>query len=178
MREPSKKNIIIIVHSRIGIGRKVFPLPFYWFHVDKIFRIDAPDFYHGSIFDSNPTSGLGGWGNPDDDYQITTGGFSGDDFVLAYPSPHKIRRNFTLQPFLGLTVPPGAPPFKTSEMINVTFTEENNNFMLDSFVGDFEGFQAYFEGLAVFSLATALADILKRCTLQGPHGGPHLILGA
>jgi len=120
---------------------------------------DAPDFYHAHIFDSDLKSGFGGWGDPANDFQINTGGFS-QDFLLAYPVPHNIRRNYTLQPFLTLPPsPPGAPVVNDNLEINTTFTKANTDYLINSFVGDFVSFQGYLEGI------------------QGPHGGPHLILG-
>ncbi|KAI0264047.1 hypothetical protein BGY98DRAFT_1103701 [Russula aff. rugulosa BPL654] len=47
--------------------------------------------------DSDPSCGLGGWGDPNNDYQVPDGALS--NMTLAYPSPHTVRRNFTLQPF-------------------------------------------------------------------------------
>ena len=59
------------------------------------FHLDAADFEH-SIVD-NSSHGVGGWGDPENDFQIYTGGFK--DVIRAYPNPHHIRRNFTLFPF-------------------------------------------------------------------------------
>jgi len=44
-------------------------------------------------------------------------------------------------------------------MINTTFTKANVDFTTRSFTGDFVGFQTYLENI------------------QGPHPGPHAILG-
>jgi tyrosinase len=121
--------------------------------------IDAPDFYHATILDNNTKSGFGGWGDPNNDFQITTGGFA-KDFIVSYPSPHSIRRNFILQPFLDPAPFPGPPPpANTAEDINTTFTEANAIYSVESFVGDYESFQAYFE------------------SIEGLHPGPHIILG-
>jgi len=104
---------------------------------------------------------LGGWGDPKDDVQITTGGFK--DAIRVYPSPHRIRRNFTLQPLGSIPNPfpkdPLAPPIDPTILINGSFTRANYDFLLNGFLGDFRGFQAYFEGP------------------RGTHGGPHLIMG-
>jgi hypothetical protein len=49
----------------------------------------------GSLFsDTDPNSGIGGWGKPENDYQITEGGFS-RGFSLSYPIHHGLRRNYT-----------------------------------------------------------------------------------
>jgi tyrosinase len=100
------------------------------------------------MFDNDEVSGLGGWGDPNDDIQITTGGFK--DLVRVYPSPHRIRRRYTLQPLADIPNPfpndPLAPPINTSIFINGSFARANYDFLLNGFVGDFEGFQAYLEG--------------------------------
>ena len=59
---------------------------------------DAPDFFESSFWkDSHPKSGLGGWGDPNKDYSVPDGGFR--KLRLSYPSPHIVRRNFTLRAF-------------------------------------------------------------------------------
>jgi len=100
------------------------------------------------MFEDDERSGLGRWGDPNDDIQITTGGFK--NTVRVYPSPHRIRRNYTLQPLVNIPNPfpndPLAPPIDTSILINGSFTRANYDFLLNGFVGDFRGFQAYLEG--------------------------------
>jgi tyrosinase len=98
---------------------------------------DAPDFFHSSVLDNDPVSGLGGWGDPEDDNQITTGGFS-RDFSVAYPSPHRVRRDFDLQPFVSR----GDFTF-----INTTYSQTAINKLLTSYDGDFVGFQTFFESV-------------------------------
>jgi tyrosinase len=126
--------------------------------------LDAEDFYNSDIFDDDPRYGLGGWGDPNNDYQITTGGFK--DIVRPYPTPHHIRRNFTLFPFDNPAIPPPfaddptAPRVPPDFMVNTTITPQNVEFMVNSFEGDFEAFQAYME------------------SLTGPHAGPHVMVGA
>jgi tyrosinase len=119
-------------------------------------HLDAHDFYNANIFD-NSSSGVGGWGDPANDFQITTGGFK--DMLVAYPSPHHIRRNFSLYPFqnpntLNPFTDPSVP-LPTGLMINTSMTEQNVNFSVNSFEGDFIGFQAYMESPPV-SLALLL----------------------
>lgn len=56
---------------------------------------DASDVYGSSFFAGNSsTSGLGGWGDPTNDYQVPSGAFS--NLHLSYPST-TVRRNFALQ---------------------------------------------------------------------------------
>ena len=75
--------------------------------------------------------------------------------MRAYPSPHHIRRNFTSFPFDSPEVSPpfagdpAAPVVPPTFQINTTITTENVNKMVDGFEGDFIGFQAYMESLAV-----------------------------
>ena len=100
------------------------------------------------MFDNDGVSGLGGWGDPNDDVQITTGGFK--DAVRVYPSPHRIRRSFTPQPLGSIPNPfpndPLAPPVDPTIFINGSFTRANYDFLVNGFRGDFRSFHAYFEG--------------------------------
>jgi len=114
---------------------------------------DANDFYNSSIFDPDPNSGLGGWGDPQNDYEITTGGFS-FDFELPYPIPHRLRRNYTA--FIGSSGFGDGTPVPTAP-IYTQFTPDVVQAMVDGFPGDFVGFQAIFE--------------------QGSHGAIHLSVG-
>ncbi|KAA1473808.1 Di-copper centre-containing protein [Dentipellis sp. KUC8613] len=116
---------------------------------------DSADVYDASIFqESDPTSGLGGWGNPAKDYSVPDGGFS--DLHLSYPSPHTLRRNFTLQPYITQTSPLFPDPAKQA---NATFTPTEVAKLVNGFSGDYVGFQKYFEGF------------------EGAHGSVHLIMG-
>jgi tyrosinase len=117
-------------------------------------ELDTADVYHSTIFSDDECDGLGSWGDPNNDFQIGTGGLK--DIVLAYPSPHRIRRNFTLYFPPGFPLPPGVTPDPT-KMFNTTFTSEVVDSVVNSFTGDYKNFQAALEG--------------------GPHPGPHLILG-
>ena len=114
----------------------------------KYRMVDAFDTENSTIFDEDEICGLGGWGDPNDDIQITTGGFK--DAMRAYPSPHRIRRQFTLQPLVNIPNPfpndPLAPPIDPTILINGTFSQTNYDFLLNGFFGDFKGFQAYLEG--------------------------------
>ena len=70
--------------------------------------------------------------------------------IVAYPTPHRPRRNFTLYPYNNPNfIPPwGNDPLLPADlMINTTMTKENVDYLVDSYEGDFFGFQAYFEGL-------------------------------
>ena len=120
-------------------------------------QLDTSDFFHSTFFSDSTFDGLGSWGDSTNDYQISTGGLK--DITVSYPVPHHIRRNFTIQPFLLGISPPGAPAVDPQLMINTTFTKEVVDFQVNSFTGDYVGFQANMEGI------------------NGPHVGPHVILG-
>lgn len=113
---------------------------------------DADNFYNSSIFDPDPDSGFGGWGDPQDDFQITTGAFA-SDFERPYPVPHRLRRNYTLFS----TATGFGPPI--TDPLNTFFTPERIEVMVDGFPGDFVSFQALFEGG------------------HGSHGAVHQIVG-
>jgi len=102
---------------------------------------DADNFYDSPFFDPNPKTGLGGWGDPSDDFQITTGAFA-SDFVPLYPVPHRIRRNYTYIPAPG-GFGDGTPPI--TDPLVTFFTPQRVEAMVDDFPGDFLGFQKLFE---------------------------------
>lgn len=97
---------------------------------------------------ADPQNGLGGWGDPSNDFQLTDGAFSSSSsFQLSYPSPHSLRRNFTLQPYLNYR----RPEFITDPTLqaNVGFTKLEIEKTVTGFVGDFKGFQTYLEAIQV-----------------------------
>lgn len=114
-------------------------------------RVDAADFEHSDMFNPDSEVGYGGWGDPENDLQITTGAFA--DIIRPYPSPHHIRRNFTLEPFASVMSPfPDNQTFiDPKTMANVSFTKSNIDFMIGAFPGDFLNFHAYMEGAQVRS---------------------------
>ncbi|KAF8259519.1 Di-copper centre-containing protein [Lactarius quietus] len=120
--------------------------------------IDAPDFFESSFLkDSNPESGLGGWGDPNADFRVSDGGFS--SFHLTYPSPHTLRRSFTLKPFRG--IPPPVDVFfpNPQKEANSSFLAPEIEKLLETSAGDYKGFQAAFEAF------------------QGAHSSVHMIMG-
>jgi len=118
---------------------------------------DTADPYHMTILSDSDYDGLGSWGDPNDDFQVCTGGFK--DMMVAYPGPHRVRRNYTLYIPSDFPIPPGLPALDPSPMLNTTYTTEVVNSVLNSPTGDYVTFQTNCEGIA------------------GPHPGPHLILG-
>jgi len=115
--------------------------------------IDAPDFYESSFWkDPDPASGLGGWGDPNADFQVPDGGFN--TLPLSYPSPHTVRRNFTLYPFnFVLYINP-------QEMGNSSFSASVVETILQTSAGNYKGFQTVLEAP------------------DGPHAGIHTTVGA
>jgi tyrosinase len=109
---------------------------------DSDYRIDAPDFYESSWWkDSDPVSGLGGWGDPNDDFTVPDGGFH--QMPLSYPSPHTVRRNFSLlsfdQPSLATLFP---DPLKLG---NTSFTASVVKAILETSAGDYRRLQVGIE---------------------------------
>ncbi|TFK68911.1 Di-copper centre-containing protein [Pluteus cervinus] len=122
---------------------------------------DTGDFKHATIFDSDPDSGLGTWGVAKDDFQIRDGALGSNaqqPFKLGYPVKHGIRRNYTERPYINF---PMQYLLKDPYLrANETFTKAIVDKSVNGFVGDFTGFQKYFQDY------------------QGPHAGVHLIVGA
>lgn len=110
--------------------------------------VDAPDFFESPFRkDSNDESGLGGWGDPNVDFSVPNGGFR--SLQLSYPSPHTLRRNFTLRPYSNVP-----PPFNvffpnSQKEANASFLASEIENLLETSAGDFKGFQTVFEGFEV-----------------------------
>ncbi|KAJ7222420.1 Di-copper centre-containing protein [Mycena pura] len=137
-----------------GISPVVFP------HVLAHTRIDAHHFYESSFFkDSNPKSGLGGWGDASTQFRVLDGALSAtSSFQLSYPFPHTLRRNFTLFGPVEELFPPGFV-WNHTRPANASFTRPIVESLIDGFVGDFKGFQDRTEGV------------------EGPHLNVHFIVG-
>lgn len=68
----------------------------------SFYPVDAsPGSANATTFNDSLTSGLGGWGDPTDDYQVTTGAFA-ENFEVVYPVPHGSTEE--------LKSKPGTPP--------------------------------------------------------------------
>jgi tyrosinase len=112
--------------------------------------IDAPNFYESSFWkDSNPVSGLGGWGDPNADFSVPDGGFR--NFHISYPSPHIVRRNFTLFSF-NLQFPLMTDKQKIG---NTSFTASVIDAILETSAGDYKGFQVPLEAPEVRKMDTS-----------------------
>ena len=111
-------------------------------YADTLFDIllDAnANFPNSSMFSDSKTSGFGGWGNPADGNQITTGAFA-KDFEVVYPIPHRITRNYTES---SEATPPTTPE------VWGRFTPAIVKTVVQGYVGDFLGFQTQVEGPGV-----------------------------
>ena len=106
---------------------------------------DTSDLSGSSMFnDSDPESGLGGWGNPDNYDEVEDGGFA--SFKISYPYPHTLRRSFTLQPFVNVQ-PPLAQFYSDSTVdANLTLTYSAIASIINGTIGDYPGFQKSLEG--------------------------------
>lgn len=111
----------------------------------------AGDIFGGDpIFDPSPTSGFGTNGDPNNDWQVADGGFA-KGFTLSYPVHHTIRREYTLQPWVGFPqIFPDAPnPWDENTFANATFTKAEVKKLVNGYEGNFTGFQQEFERLTV-----------------------------
>jgi tyrosinase len=101
-------------------------------------------------------SGLGGWGDPNDDYNVHDGGLR--KFLLAYPVPHYLRRNFTLLAWKDTSSSLVADPLKKA---NATFSASVIEALLETPAGDFKCFQKVLEAVEVRSCTSNECLILK-----------------
>jgi tyrosinase len=97
-------------------------------------------------------SGLGGWGDPNADFTVPDGGLSG--LHLSYPSPHILRRNFTLRPFDFPLVFFTDPQLEANTSFSATAIEA----LLETSAGDYKGFQAAFETFEVRPWTCLIVD--------------------
>ena len=126
----------------------MIPLVFCYGYADiPFYLVDAsPNFPNATIFNDSPTSGFGGWGDPNDDFQITTGALA-HTFKLAYPAPHELRRNYSAK--YDVTDPFGDGTIAPTDDLWTFFTPASRDALVNGFIGDFEGFQTLFEDLSV-----------------------------
>jgi len=129
--------------------------------------LHTEDFPNSPVFNPDPTSGLGTNGDPNNNWELSDGAFS-RDFLLAYPTPHRLRRNFTIQQ--------SDPATDQNKFANATFTKEEVNKMVTGFMGDFNGFVGYFAPGAHAAVHFIVgADLFGTCTYDAPPsciGGP------
>ncbi|QRW05827.1 tyrosinase [Ceratobasidium sp. AG-Ba] len=95
---------------------------------------DAASFNTSAMWDPNPTSGLGTFGDPAQDYQVTNGGFA--NMKVAYPISHTPRRQYTPFPYLSWWWVP-RPQEAAAEGIKQSYVDS----AINGYIGDFRGFQ-------------------------------------
>jgi hypothetical protein len=129
-------------HIGTGLSVTIFLPPFFVYYSDGSSWIDAPDFYESSFWkESDPESGLGGWGDPNADFAVPDGGFH--TLRLSYPSPHTVRRNFSLLSFnFPFPAPIVTDPLK---MGNTSFTASVIEAILKTSAGNYKEFQTALE---------------------------------
>ncbi|CAE6436017.1 unnamed protein product [Rhizoctonia solani] len=107
-------------------------------------EFDAVNFEKSSIFNADKTSGLGTWGDSNDDDTVKDGGFS--NLTFTYPTPHHLRRKYVPFPYMAPAgVDPSLYPYDTFKGANLTFTLGEVLKLLAQPTGDFKKFQYYME---------------------------------
>lgn len=119
--------------------------------------IDAQDVSRSPLFDEDPVTGLGGFGDPTDNNFVKTGGFA-KTFRVSYPEPNPLRRLYTIQPYANHTPSPLFP--EPTRLANSTFTYEKVAEALTCGAGDYSCLQTHVEGM------------------QNMHGGGELLLSS
>ncbi|CAE6412815.1 unnamed protein product [Rhizoctonia solani] len=107
---------------------------------------DAADFENSDMWNIDSESGLGGFGDPDDDYTVKSGGLN---LTLAYPIAHKLRRQY--RPY------PGFSGF-SNVSANSTFSQAKVDMLLSQPEGNFTAFQEYME--QIVGMHSAIHGIL------------------
>ncbi|EUC60359.1 tyrosinase tyrosinase: common central domain protein [Rhizoctonia solani AG-3 Rhs1AP] len=121
-------------------------------------EFDTGNFEKSSIFNADKTSGLGTWGDANDDYTVKDGGFW--NMTFAYPTRHHLRRKYVPFPYMAPAgVDPSLYPYDTFKGANLTFTLGEVLKLLAQPTGDFKKFQYYME------------------QAQSMHTSVHMILG-
>lgn len=97
------------------------------------------------MWDDDAETGIGGWGDPNDNYVIKTGGFK--DLVRAYPVQHKIRRQFLTHPFAQIPLPI-TPLWPDHNLLgNTTYSQDKVDWIMENCgPGDYFCFQSHGEG--------------------------------
>ena len=118
--------------------------------------IDASNFQNSTFWDPDTTSGLGGWGDPNQNDQVTDGGFA-TGFPVAYPAPHRFSRRYT-------TADPSQPDSVTDRI-----TPASQLALVNGFVGNFVGFQASLESGSHGAIHLMVGGCVNLFTVLGFH---------
>ncbi|KAG9103970.1 hypothetical protein FRC07_009879, partial [Ceratobasidium sp. 392] len=95
---------------------------------------DAASFNTSAIWDADPNSGLGTFGDPNDDYYVKNGGFK--DMKVSYPITRGIRRQYTPYPYLTWWWVP-RPTEAATETIQQKYVDD----VINGYAGDFRAMQ-------------------------------------
>jgi len=126
---------------------------------------DAASFNTSSMWDADPTAGLGGFGDPKNDYYVTNGGFA--KMKVAYPIKRAIRRQYNPFPYLAWYWVP-----RPTEGAAVGLQKSYVDAAINGFEGDFVGFQNATEKAQAFHANVHMimgGDMAGNCpTAAGP----------
>jgi tyrosinase len=103
--------------------------------------LDAADPEHSSMFDPNPQSGLGSLGTAENNYYLKDGALA--DFIVAYPKPHILQRDFSVTPFAEKPARLQPTPWlvtKPNTDARDVLKPENVDALINGYKGDFLGF--------------------------------------
>ncbi|TFK96434.1 hypothetical protein BDV98DRAFT_536582 [Pterulicium gracile] len=110
---------------------------------------DAADgVQESSVFGSNSQAGMGSLGQASNNFVVTDGAWVSQ--TLAYPSPHTIKRNFTVTPYREGQM---APPYlvtKPNANVNRLVARGEVNRVVNDYRGDFVGFYNKFDEVEGF----------------------------
>ncbi|KAF8595322.1 Di-copper centre-containing protein [Ceratobasidium sp. AG-I] len=111
----------------------------------------AADFDNSSMWDNDPESGLGGFGDPDDDNVLKTGGLN---LSLAYPVHHKLRRKYSPYPgFGGFSNVSANSTFNLQEVSNLLAQPEGNYTAFQYYMEQIVGMHSAIHGIMGGDLA-------------------------
>ncbi|KAF8596917.1 Di-copper centre-containing protein, partial [Ceratobasidium sp. AG-I] len=112
---------------------------------------DAADFGNSSMWDNSPEFGLGGFGVPDDDDVLKTGGLN---VSLAYPIHHKLRRKYSPYPgFGGFSNVSANSTFNLQEVSNLLAQPEGNYTAFQYYMEQIVGMHSAIHGIMGGDLA-------------------------
>lgn len=131
---------------------------------------DVKDLYHSSFFGADPESGIGGFGDINNDWEVPNGALA--DFKVSYPSPHQLWRNYTDHPWAQFG---GAEPFPDANGLgNATYNAGEVAKAVNGYKGDFKGFQTFVAQVFGTSLVLTFYSIV---CLKGSHSAIHFSVG-
>ncbi|KAF7307751.1 Di-copper centre-containing protein [Mycena kentingensis (nom. inval.)] len=136
---------------------------------------DAHDFHSSPFFqDSDPKSGLGGFGRPEHQFRVVDGAFSAtSSFAVSYPIPHTLRRNYSSTADMAMVFSMPGFVWNKTRATNESFTARVVQSLVDGFIGDYKGFQTALDGSEGPHLNVHFAvggDVAGACPVEAPPG--------